>query len=330
MSIGTPDRPWRLVADIGATNARFALCRSAQTIERVRVYPTSAYPGPEQAIRRYLQDCGQPTIDHAAIGMATPASGDRIKMTNFPWEFSIEATRNALGFKSLHIINDFTALALSLPFLPGNELVQIGGDQGIAGMPLSLIGPGTGLGVSGLIPAARGGWTPIASEGGHASFSPDNERELRLWRKGRERFGHVSVERLLSGAGLQFIYQSLCELAEEPAHDYSPADISTKAIARECPQCRAALDAFCAILGTAAANVTLTFGAQGGAYIGGGIIPKLGDYFKHSPFRARYERHGRLSAYLAPIPVFVITSQHPAFIGAAVFLEGLHNAPLAN
>jgi len=325
MSIGTPEEPWRLIADVGATNARFALCRSVQTIERIRVYPTSAFPGPEQAIRHYLQDCGQPAIRHAAIGMATPAIGDWVKMTNFPWEFSIEDTRNALGFKSLHVINDFTALAMALPFLPQDELVQVGGHQGIAGMPLSLIGPGTGLGVSGLIPAPRGGWTPVASEGGHASFSPDNEREMQLWREGRKEFGHVSVERLLSGAGLQFIYRNLCQLANEPAHDYSPADISNKAISNNCAQCRAALDAFCAILGTAAANVTLTFGARGGAYIGGGIIPKLGDYFAQSPFRARFEQHGRLSTYLEPIPVFVITSNHPAFIGAAAFLEELQH-----
>jgi glucokinase len=251
--------------------------------------------------------------------------GDWVKMTNFPWEFSIEATRSALGFKSLNVINDFTTLALSLPFLPKDELVQVGGHQSIAGMPLSLIGPGTGLGVSGLIPGLRGRWTPVASEGGHASFSPSDEREMQLWQEGRKAFGHVSVERLLSGSGLQFIYRNLCRLANEPAHDYSPADISSKAIGDDCIQCRAALDAFCAMLGTAAANVTLTFGARGGAYIGGGIVPKLGNYFARSPFRNRFDQHGRLSAYLSPIPVFVITSKYPAFIGAAAFLDGLQD-----
>ncbi len=324
MSTGTPERPRHLIADIGGTHARFALCSSVQTIEQISIVATADYPTLEKAIRAYLQRCGNPPVKRAVMGIANPVLGDHMKMTNSPWEFSIEETRRALGFDYLHLINDFTALALSLPHLAAAELEQVGSGTSVPHTPLGLLGPGTGLGVSALIPG-QSGWTPLAGEGGHTSFAPSNELELELWQQAHRAYGHVSMERLVSGSGLQFIYQALCRLAGATAQDYSPADISRQALAGTCEQCREALDTFCAILGTAAGDLAVTLGARGGIYIGGGIVPQLGGYFAQSPFRARFEDKGRFSAYLAAIPVFVITSANPGLLGAAAYVDAFTN-----
>ncbi|PLC51267.1 glucokinase [Pollutimonas subterranea] len=325
MSTGTPEtKPSRLVADIGGTHARFALSTSVDDIRNVSVVNVADYPSIVDAIKGYLHSVGSPAITHAAIGIANPIVGDHVKMTNFPWEFSIEATREACGFEKLHVINDFTALALALPHLPQSELRAVGGGQAVAGTPLGVVGPGTGLGVSALIPTSQG-WVPLAAEGGHVSFAPSDQQELLLWQEAHEEFGHVSMERLVSGSGLQFIYQKLCRRAGNKGLDYSASDISKHAIADSSNHCRQALDTFCAILGTVASNLALMLGARGGIYIGGGIIPKLDGYFADSPFRQRFNDKGRFSDYMAAIPVFVITSENPALTGAAAYLDACIN-----
>ncbi len=323
MSTGTPEHQRHLIADIGGTHARFALCSSVRQIDKVQVLDSADYPTMEDAIRHYLKAQGNPEVRHAVIGIANPIVGDHVKMTNSPWEFSIEAMRRSLGFEHLHVLNDFTVLAMALPHLHADELVQVGGDKGVAGAPLGLLGPGTGLGVSALVPSRQGRWIPLAAEGGHVSFAPSDDLELTLWREARQQFGHVSMERLVSGAGLSFIYTCLCRQQGVDARYDSPADISQQAVAGTDSLCRQALDTFCAILGTAASDLAVTLGARGGVYIGGGIIKQLGEYFGQSPFRKRFEDKGRFREYLAAIPVFVINSQQPALIGAAAYLETL-------
>ncbi|KZE30305.1 glucokinase [Crenobacter luteus] len=319
MLTGPADFP-RLIADIGGTNARFALETAPGVLDRIEVLACADYPTMEMAIRTYLADAGEAAVRHAAIGIANPVTGDWVQMTNHHWAYSIEATRLALGLDTLLVINDFTALALSLPHLPGHELVRVGGGEALAGAPLALLGAGTGLGVSGLVPTPGGAPVALAGEGGHASFAPFDERELEIWRFARARFGHVSMERMLSGPGLKLIYEALSHLAGESWEPKTASQISAEGVGGECVRCREAIDTFTAILGTAAANLALTLGARGGVYIGGGIVPKLGDYFARSPFRARFEDKGRFSAYLAAIPVYVITSPWPALTGAAAAL----------
>ncbi|WP_233582912.1 glucokinase [Candidimonas sp. SYP-B2681] len=320
-----PEHPLHLIADIGGTHARFALCTSVRDIDRISVLAVADFPTLELAISHYLDKNGKPPVKHAIIAIANPILGDHVKMTNFPWEFSIDATRKSLGFEKLKVVNDFTALAMALPHLPPHELLAVGGGHAVPGTPLGLLGPGTGLGVSALIPAPKGVWLPLAAEGGHTSFAPCDEDELMLWHDARQQFGHVSTERLVSGPGLQFIYRRLCLRAGATAHDYTPADISHRAISNACAICREALDTFCAILGTAASNLAVTLGARGGIFIGGGIIPKLGDYFLTSPFRARFNDKGRFADYLAAIPVFVITTSYPGLLGAAAGLDTYAN-----
>lgn len=317
MKMSTGTAKTGLVADIGGTHVRFALCNDTGQIDAIRTMAIAQHDNLEDAVRSYLQGCQCAPVHHAVFGIANPVLGDYLQMTNAPWAFSIAATRDALGLKTLQVINDFTALALSLPVLASDDLQKIGGGKAVAGTPLGLLGPGTGLGVSALIPTPEGGWVPIAGEGGHVSFAPCNETELVLWRAAHQQFGHVSMERLLCGSGLQFIYKTVCQQADTHAQDWTAAQISANALNASCEHCQLALDTFCALLGTAASDLALTLGARGGIYVGGGIIPKLGSYFEASPFRQRFEDKGRFCDYLAAIPVFSITNPYAALLGAA-------------
>ena len=330
MSTGTPERSAagaepsagpRLLADVGGTNARFALQQKGGPLTRIEVLPAADFETLEAAAKHYLRQAGQPDVRQAAIGIATAITGDNVEMTNSPWQFSIEKLRNALGLSELFVLNDFTALAWALPGLAADELVQVGGGQPVANAARALIGPGTGLGVSGLIPDAYGGFSALAGEGGHTAFAPTTEEELALWRAGTEAWGRVSVERLVSGPGLRFIYETLCRVAGEAPQALEPQDVSDQALAGTDARCGQALRAFLGILGQTAGDLALTLGARGGVYIGGGIVPRLGDYFSKSPFRQRFEDKGRFEAYNAAIPVFVIHGAHPALAGAAAYLD---------
>lgn len=310
-----------LVGDIGGTNARFALVdpgslqpRDEQTVR------CADFPGLEQAIRAYLAGHGNPPVRQAALDVATGITGDFVQLTNGPWGFSVEQTRRSLGLERLHMTNDFTALALSVPNLASREIRQIGGGTAVAGTPIAVIGPGTGLGVSALIPAGDR-WIPLQGEGGHTAFSPMSEREADvlkwLWR----RYDHVSTERVVSGMGLENLYRALCALDGRQTPDLDPRQITGAALSGSDPHCREALDMFCGILGTAAADLVVTLGARAGCFIGGGIVPRLGSYFEASPFRPRFEAKGRFSAYVAAVPTYVILAETPALRGLATLFD---------
>lgn len=314
------NRP-RLVADIGGTNARFALAGADGQPYRERVLAASDYPDIVTAITAYLESVAEPRPTVAALAVAMPITSDWLTMTNNePWSFSIEATRRALGLERLILLNDFTALALVLPRLEAAERHQVGGGLAVPEAPIGLIGPGTGLGVSGLVWSGRR-WIPLQTEGGHVTFSPTNEREWEVSRLLHQRFGHVSTERVLSGPGLVNVYQTLAELDGRTALDLEPAVITARALAGDCPRCMETLEIFCAALGAAAGNLALTLGARGGVYLGGGILPRLGDFFERSVFRARFEAKGRFATYLANIPTWVIIAANPGLRGAAAALE---------
>jgi glucokinase len=320
MTSNLPLSATRLVGDIGGTNARFAL-QTAQGLSEIRVLPTADYARFADALLDYLAAAGATTVRHVAIGIANPVYGDQIRMTNHHWAFSIAQTRAELGLETFLVLNDFAVLARALPELPAAELVQVGGGSGVPGAPLALLGAGTGLGVSGLIPDGQEGWTPLAGEGGHVSFAPFDEREVAIWRLAHARFGHVSAERLLSGAGMAFLHQALGQIAGQTPSERSAAEITRLALDGSDALCHDTVTLFCTLLGTVAADLAITLGARGGVYIGGGIVPRLGDFFRHSPFRQRFEDKGRTSPYLRDIPVWVIHSPWPALLGAAAALD---------
>ena len=311
----------RVIADIGGTNARFALLNSDRSIQNERVLQVDNYPDFAAAYQEYLQHCNNPKVTEAAIAIANPINGDHIKMTNHNWDFSIEKTRQILSLDSLVFKNDFEALALSIPHLDREECHQVGSGKIKEKAPIGVLGPGTGLGVAGLIFSGEK-WTPLPGEGGHVSLSPTTKRECQILKACWQQYQHVSAERLISGSGLQKTYLTICELDQVHAKaNLTPQEISQHALNQTDKQCSETLEIFCALLGVVAGNLALTLGAKGGIYIGGGIIPKLGGYFENSPFRERFESKGRFKDYLRDIPVFVIRSKHPALIGISQVFE---------
>lgn len=310
----------RLIADIGGTFARFALETAPGQFEHIALLRCADHADFHTAVRAYMDRLPRIAIAHAAIAIANPVEGDLVRMTNYHWQFSIEEARQRLGLETLVVVNDFTALAMALPKLRGGELRQIGGGAPRAAGVIGLLGSGSGLGVSGLIPAGDG-WISLGSEGGHTNFAPRDEREIALLRFAWGEYEHVSFERLLSGPGLELMYRAMADYLQRPAEALNAPEITARALDAADPVCEETLALFCTLLGTAAANLAVTLGALGGIYIGGGIVPRLGEYFDRSDFRKRFEDKGRFSAYLAAIPTYVITAEHATFKGASAILE---------
>ena len=215
-----------LLADIGGTNARFALSDGTRLFA-IQTLPTADYPTLQDAIRAYLQAQGE-TVAQAAIAIANPVTGDHIQMTNHHWSFSIAAMQHELRLEKLRVINDFTAQALAIPRLTATEKRAVRAGEAVAGTPIAVLGPGTGLGVSGLIPNGDR-WIALASEGGHVSFAPRDDAELAIWQYARIQYGHVSAERLINGAGLSLIDSALAN-AENDVSNRSPAEITAAAL----------------------------------------------------------------------------------------------------
>lgn len=306
----------KLVGDIGGTNARLALWNdSSGSPQEEETLACADYRDLGAAIEDYLARKGGKRIDEAAVAVATPILGDRIRFTNNPWDFSVDETRDRLGLRRLLVLNDFKALALALPRLRSDELRQVGNGQSEADRPIALLGAGTGLGVSGLVPSDEG-WIALEGEGGHTTFAPANARESSILGALWQRHDHVSTERLASGPGITALYWALCIVDGLVPEEPSPEEVSARAAMGDV-RAGEVLEIFCQILGTAAGNLCLTLGARGGVYIGGGIVPSLGERFDRSGFRARFESKGRFSSYLAAVPTYVITARNPALRGVA-------------
>jgi len=312
----------RLLADIGGTYARFTVESAPGVFQHTASLRCAEHADFYAAVSAYLAGLppGQVApFEHAAIAIANPVEGVEVRMTNYHWQFSIEQMRQRLGLETLVVVNDFTALAMSLPRLVPHQRRQVGGGLARDRSVVGLLGAGTGLGVSGLIPAAEG-WVALGTEGGHASFSPRDEREIAILRYGLQSFAHLSHERLLSGPGLELIQRALRAHAGLAPLALSAPEITRRGLEGSDPICAETLDAFCAMLGTVAGNLAVTLGALGGIYIGGGIVPRLGAYFDRSAFRARFEDKGRFSDYVEAIPTYVITAEHATFTGASAIL----------
>jgi glucokinase len=315
MSTGLHDGKLRLIADIGGTNARFAIY-ARDAVLHERTLACAEYPSLAAAAQFYLEQLADPSLRpvEAAMAIAAPIQGDLVAMTNHPWRISVAATRRQLSLERLIVLNDFTALAMSIRHLPPHELERVGGAAAAANAAIALLGPGTGLGVSGLIPA-QGQWIPLQGEGGHVTLPVTTERENDIVTQMRRQFPHVSAERALSGPGLVNLYQAICAIDGAPSLALTPPEIAQRGVAGSDPVCREVLQVFCAFLGTVAGNLALTLGALGGLYIGGGVVPRLGTFFARSSFRERFEDKGRYANYLAPVPAYVIHTDKPAFVG---------------
>jgi len=252
--------------------------------------------------------------------VAGPVEGGRCLITNSHWVTDAGELGAAFGFKSTKLINDFEAIAWALPHLRAHDVKPIAGRQAIPEEPMVVIGPGTGLGMAGLL--RRGGdMTVIATEGGHATLPSATPREDAVIAHMRGRFGHVSAERALSGPGLENLYAAIATIDEAAVASRSAAEITRLALDRSCATCRSAVDMFCAMLGTVAGNLALMFRARGGVYLAGGIAPRLADYLAQSEFRARFEAKGRFRDYVGSVPTSIIVNPDAAFLGLKSLAE---------
>lgn len=315
----------RLLGDVGGTNARWAWQDApGQPLSHISTLAARDHASIGDCIDAYLKQQALTAPRDVAFGIATAVTGDTVIMTNHPWTFSIDSLRGRLGATRLRVLNDFEALAHAVPVLPAADLQAVGGGAAVPGATLAVIGPGTGLGVSGLVSDGRGGWRVIAGEGGHVTLAACTAREASLLAVMRERFDPVSAERALSGPGLVNLYEAACVLDGEAPAALEPAQVLTRSqpgVAQHDTQCEEAVKTFAAMLGTVAGDLALTLGARGGVFIGGGIVPRLGERFAALPFRARFDNKGRFRSYLEAVPVWVITAQAPALIGAARALD---------
>ena len=305
-----------LIADIGATNARFALLDGSE-VAVSETYAVSDHASPIEAARPFLSG---PDRGHAPRGALIAAAGPvdrgRIALTNAAWIVDPERIAKGLGMADVAVLNDFEALAWSLPALRAEHIVTLGAPRAGERGTMAVLGPGTGFGLAAM---AFAGDTEaiLVTEGGHATLSSESRREDAIILALRRQFHHVSVERVLSGSGLMQLYHAIARVDDATVPERDSSEIVEHALADDCKVSREALELFCAFLGSVAGNVALTLGARGGVFIGGGIAPRFTDFLRASAFRERFEAKGRMSSYLAHIPTAVIVHPMPAFLGLA-------------
>lgn len=311
------DHEFALVGDIGGTNARFALVRRGQVKpEAVAVLPCRDYDNLDSAIVDYLHKAGIEAVSEACLAVASPVRDTRVRMTNNHWSFDTEEVRQQFQWRAFKVINDFTAMALGVPHVSTDQLVHVCGGPGDSRRPRLVMGPGTGLGVSGLVPITNG-WVPLMTEGGHVDFAPVDDVEMAILGILKARFGRVSVERILCGQGLLNLYQAHAEIQGLPAPLDGPEKITAAAVGHADPLARQSLRHFCEILGRVAGNAALTLGSTGGVYLCGGILPRFLEFFLESPFRNGFEDKGRMRPLMESTPVYVVTESYTGLLGAA-------------
>ncbi len=317
-----------LLADIGGTNARFALAdtrsRTPLLLETVHGFPVADFPSLADAAQHYLDTTGHDDtaeIRRAVFAVAGRVDGDEARITNHPWVISRPRTRQQLGLDDVELVNDFAAQAMAIPLLQPVDYTTIGGvpwavpadAQGPC--TYAVIGPGTGLGVGGLV-IRDGKHYPLETEGGHVSFPPGTPEEVRILEHLSAQFGRVSNERLICGPGLVNIHRALSEIAGVDPGPMQPADITAGAAAGDV-RCSRAVDVFCAVFGAIAGDLVLTLGAWDGVFLTGGLVPKMLDSIRHSGFRQRFEHKGRFSPTMGRVASVAITHPHAGLLGAA-------------
>jgi glucokinase len=312
---------YALLADIGGTNARFALV-DGDDIGPIVYTKVADFPTVRDAITDVLsRRASAGPVTAAVLAVAGPVTNNRCVMTNSPWIIDGSELQEVFGLKSVHVLNDFEVMAWSLPALRASDLFPLGSQTGMPGEPMLVLGPGTGFGASCLV-ERNGARVAVITEAGHATLPPETEPEHQVVDRMRHRFGHVSIERgALSGSGLQHLYEALAEVEGIAAPPRDAAAITTAALDGSCKLSRAALEMFCAILGSVAGNLALTFCARGGVFIAGGIVPRFPEFLAASDFRQRFEAKGSFQNYLRNIPTSIIAKPDASFAGLKEFCD---------
>lgn len=314
-----------LVGDIGGTNARFAYVApgssTPEPLAKYRVADFASFAAVLEQLTADWQAQGLPESGptHTCLAVAAPPHLNTISFTNSPWRFDRALLSEYLGDSSIEIINDFAAVARALPALAAEDVEQIGAGESQRQRPMVAIGPGTGTGVATVVFDEHENAVILEGEGGHVDFAPITDMEFEVLKRLRARFGRVSIERLLCGAGIVNIYQALAEIRGQRAEFEAPSDIGAAA-QQDNPLASEAMAMFFAVLGSSAGNLALTAGAMGGVFIAGGIAPRYIDLLRRSDFRARFLAKGRFADYTTNIGTYVITHEDPGLLGAALWL----------
>lgn len=317
-----------LIGDIGGTNARLALADSESfKVHQQKTFSSRDFPNLLQVVQAYLRDLPV-EIDpprEACFAVASPIRGEQVSFTNNPWTFSVSELKSQLPLDTLKVINDFYAVAMSLPYLKAEDLVQLAPWRVDATKTLAVMGPGTGLGMA-ILADNDGRKFAIPTEGGHAGFAPSDHFECEIWKIFFEEQGFVSREDLLSGQGLVSLAQAIATIeGMGKLGELRPQDITELALQGDLLATKT-LDSFCAILGSCAGDFALQSGARGGVFLAGGILPRIQDFFLQSRFREKFEAKARFRDYVHDIPTVLIVAGEPGLIGAAATLKNIEPA----
>lgn len=325
-----------LLADIGGTNARFALAdpgaRMPLLDDSVRKYAVADFPSLGDAAHRYLEDSGMPGGDNGirsgVFAVAGRVEGDHARITNHPWVISRSRICEMLGLEHLELVNDFAAQSMAIVALQASDVVPVGGtnwtpDDEPRDRIYAVLGPGTGLGV-GILVVRDGRYYPLETEGGHVSFPPGTPEEIAILEHLSAQFGRVSNERLVCGPGLVNIHHALSEIAGIDPGPMQPPDITARAAEGD-PRSMRAVDVFCAVFGAIAGDLVLTTGAWDGVFLTGGLVPKMLVELQHSGFRQRFEHKGRFSSNMARVPSLAMMHPHAGLLGSAVIARQAWN-----
>jgi len=307
-----------LLGDVGGTHTRLALYGPGKDLHTAKVVGNAQYGKLETIVAAFIAEhCEKDTPHIAALAVAGPVSDGSVTLTNLGWRIQAEELKRRFHFDAVYLMNDLCAVALAVPLLEAADRIQIGPGQGVPDGAIGVLGPGTGLGVAGLV-KSRHEWIPIAGEGGHVTVSPRGGKEREIVERLEQDFGHVSAERILSGPGIENLYRVL---ARSGGTVPAAPEISRRAISDTDPVAVEALDLFFSMLGTVAGDLALTLGATGGIYLCGGILPGLREQLESSRFRERFVEKGRYRRYLDAIPTFLMTGDAPALHGLRHFVD---------
>ena len=319
-----------LVGDIGGTNARFALSSvSGVEFEMQKSIACADFATAGEAIGEYLRQSNLRTPDAVCLAVAGPIVDNSVRFTNNHWEISGSDLSAEFGGASVQLLNDFEAIAYSLPFLAESDIHAIGLPEdsldATSDFTIVVIGPGTGLGCAGLM-HRDGVLVPVRGEGGHSGFAPESQVQVDVLGILREQFDRVSNERLLSGPGIENIYRALCKLHGERPKRLTAADIFQRGESVKDSRAEEAVQLFFELLGQVAGDLALTIKAIDGVYIAGGIVQRYPQIIENSRFRPAFESKGRYRSFMEQIPTRLITHRDPGLLGASYFVGRLVDA----
>ncbi|MGS0535463.1 glucokinase [Pseudoalteromonas sp. SaAl2] len=315
-----------LVADIGGTNARFALITAFKpelnqfVIEHNITFPSADFASLEAALAHYLSQVSHIKPTRACLAVAGPIKAGQVHLTNLGWHFSVDQVKAEFNFAQLEVINDFAAFAYAAPYLDLKQNITVKAGQADTDATIAVMGPGTGFGAASLVRSSQGS-AVLSCEAGHISLAAVNELDSQLINELRKQLAHVSVETVFSGPGISHLYQAMAAVKGVEAKNLTAAQISELANSGECSVCDATLNQFCDWIGSVAGDLALTFGALGGVFIGGGILPRMQARLLASRFVERFTAKGIMSQYVGQIPVTLVTQDNIPLIGAAACLH---------